>query len=378
MNAASCRILRPPSSEDQARRFLERLAALRNEQPSLLLGLQDLLLGFERRVALLERCLPLNFKDEVSALEKALQRGEYRFPRFAYASSAAEMAKISRELANFCATLRSLRVSERFAAVLFHLTQRAEELLLEAQLGSTIGALSSELLGQRYMIGHDDALLAARLAEQWLVLPRDEPSAPSLVELGAFLRDRARAEGVDVLVQERPIASLAAASSDALVVQAGATVPRSEAERVWVHEVYAHLLPRRRGPHSCAPLAAGTRGAADDEEGRALCLEEESGLLSATRKRELAVRHVVATCARQDQSLLGDVALRLAGQGHDVGHIARALGRALRGGGLSREAIYLPAFLRVQRCLAANPELELWMQWGRVSAAAAAELNHWL
>lgn len=377
-SAASYLTLRPPSSEGQTRRFLEGLAALRTQQPTLLLGLQDRLLDFERRVALLERCLPINFKDEVDALGRALRQGQYRPPHFVYGGQDDQLEKIIRALTNFRADMARLDLGDRYAPVLFHLAKRGEEIHLEAQLAAAARTrLPMDVLRQRYVIEPHDAVLAARLAEQWLAL-QDEPSDTPLIELGPFLRARARAEGIDVIVQERRIASLAAVSSDALVVQAGATVPRAEAERIWVHEVFAHFLPRRRGPHSCAPLAVGTQGGADDEEGRALCLEEESGLLLVARKRDLAVRHLIATRARQDQSQLGALALRLAGQGHDVDGIARAVGRALRGGGLAREAIYLPAFLRVRRCLAANPHVELWMQWSRVSAAAAVQLDHWL
>jgi len=375
----SCPTLQRPSFEEQERRFLDRLAALRNEQPSLLLALQDLLLDFERRIALLERCLPVNFSEAVFELEQGMRRGQYRAPRFVYARPDSEIGQVAREMASLCRTLGGLRISERFRPVLAHLVERAFELNLEAQLAvAGQSTPASNLVGQRYLIESGDAELAARLAEQWLSAEDEERVDDGVVELATFLRARAQAEGVAVMVLERPIASLAAASTDGLAVQPGARVAHAEAERIWVHEVHAHFLPRRRGPHSCAPLAAGTKGGADDEEGRALWLEQKFGLLRAARKRDLAVRHVIATTVRTDKARLGEVVLKLLAEGCDARCVARAVARALRGGGLAREAIYLPAFFRVKRCLEAHPQAELWMRWGRVSAAAAVELDHWL
>jgi hypothetical protein len=49
--------------------------------------------------------------------------------------------------------------------------------------------------------------------------------------------------------------------------------------------------------------------------------------------------------------------------------------RAHRGGGLARELVYLVAFSRVRRAFDADPECESWLERGRVSAAAVADLR---
>jgi hypothetical protein len=56
----------------------------------------------------------------------------------------------------------------------------------------------------------------------------------------------------------------------------------------------------------------------------------------------------------------------------------RITARVHRGGGLGREAVYLPAFLRVEAALAARPELDRVLGSGRVAVDAADVLGPWV
>lgn len=372
----SCPTSLPPNSEDRERAFLHELGERRDQQPRLLLALQDLLLDFERRIALIERSLPLNFQEEVRDLEVELGKRAFRAPRFRYPAS--RVGVLVREVNELCASLCALRVPEPWQLVVQLLVKRADELSLEAQLVDALGKTARpELVALRYPIEREQWTLASDLANEWL-MEGPERVADRDVDLAHFLRERARTDRIDLPVIERSIAAIAAVSADGLLVQTGARVIPREAERIWVHEVHAHFLPRQRGSHSFAPLAAGCEGAGSDEEGRALLLEKRCGLLSVARRQQLAVRHLVATTVRQDPIHLGERAVQLVERGAEPATVARAVCRSLRGGGLAREAVYLPALLQVERTFTDRPELELWMKWGRVSVAAAAQLENWL
>ncbi|HXK17562.1 MAG TPA: tyrosine/phenylalanine carboxypeptidase domain-containing protein, partial [Polyangiaceae bacterium] len=118
---------------------------------------------------------------------------------------------------------------------------------------------------------------------------------------------------------------------------------------------------------------AGTARASEDEEGRAILLEERAGLLELERRRELARRYLAATSVREAASFWDTVTLL--GQTGATAAAAIELGcRVHRGGGLGRELIYLTGYCRVAAALAARPELEALQASGRVSLSAAAAL----
>jgi hypothetical protein len=56
----------------------------------------------------------------------------------------------------------------------------------------------------------------------------------------------------------------------------------------------------------------------------------------------------------------------------------RITARVYRGGGLGREIVYLPAFLRVDAALAKAPHLDAVFGAGRVSVATAELLRPWV
>jgi len=117
----------------------------------------------------------------------------------------------------------------------------------------------------------------------------------------------------------------------------------------------------------------------DDQEGRALLLEEEAGFFDALRKRELGMRHLAARAALDGASFVDVVAL-LRSRGAAVRTAVRIALRVARGatgeGGLGREVVYLTARVRVAR--ARRSELgnviEGVMARGRVAANVAPAL----
>ena len=159
-----------------------------------------------------------------------------------------------------------------------------------------------------------------------------------------------------------------------IYVKPGQWLSERSARRLVVHEVHGHVLPReaaRREPIGL--FLVGTRGGSDDEEGRALLFEKRHALLDAERRFELALRHEAARQAREGADFVGLAQLAIA-LGADLDMALRIAERALRGGGLGRELVYLPALARVESTLDHEPELESWLARGRLSLDAARVL----
>jgi hypothetical protein len=144
---------------------------------------------------------------------------------------------------------------------------------------------------------------------------------------------------------------------------------------LWAHEVHGHLLPRLRSKAEGTPFRIGTKGCSQDEEGRALLLEERAGALSTQRRVEVAVRFQLGRAAQIGPEEACRCAKELLARGVSSSDVARNLTRALRGGGLGREQIYLPAYLRVTSAFAENPGWERFMERGRISVDGARALE---
>ena len=65
-------------------------------------------------------------------------------------------------------------------------------------------------------------------------------------------------------------------------------------------------------------------------------------------------------------------------RGAPLADALRIAARVHRGGGLAREAVYLPALLRVEAALADEAQLDEVLGAGRVSVDAASALRGWV
>lgn len=343
----------------------------------------------ERHIALLDRCTPENARAERARLARVYGSADVStspFERRArwVLSRAPALDEVKRLLRSVLPALQSDALYPFYA-------DRCEELLLEAELVESRGTPAfRELARLRYRLEPSDLAAANELAAGWLegspgaeVPLRDAARREAGVELAAALRARLDALGLDVPVVERDNLATAAAVGDSVVYVSGdVTRDPDVVARIVLHEIEGHLLPRHSAKSApCALLSIGARGAGEDEEGRALLLEERAGFLSdgaaagPARRRELALRHLAAVAVR-DGAELEDVMQLLTARGMSVAPAVRLAERVVRGGGLGREVAYLPALLRVRRAFSAEPELEEWFRRGRVSIAAARALSH--
>jgi hypothetical protein len=263
--------------------------------------------------------------------------------------------------------------------------ERADELELEARLVEARGTANFRLLAAERFPEPPLALARACdvfvaeaerlvLDESQPLYPSDDPNEPR--SLVSRLRLKVRELGLACVVRiARSQLAAAATGTGVVSVRAGMRLTATATERIALHELLGHALPRARARYASPPLLrAGTRGAADDEEGRALVVERRANLLDAERQRELALRHVAAVGVRRGAEPRDTAAMLLA-RGAPLERAVELTLRVHRGGGLAREIVYLPAYFAVASAFAEEPSLERWFERGRIGLAAARELN---
>lgn len=346
-------------------------------RPLTLPELDRLLAHAERAAALLERCRPLNGPE---ALDRTLARwnaGEPAAPELRYGPKP--------DLGALCEALEQVALASDLADPLAALyAARARELRLEARIAEAVDTPALRALAaERFPVDETqhgeradaEARLWASLApmsEGPRIAAEDPDDARSLLNV---LRSLVGAMRLPVRVTVTPHLSSAAATGDGvIVVREGVTHRPDSARRIALHEVRGHVLPRLRARSERLGLfaVASPRGA-DDEEGRALLIEERSGLLDDDRRRELGLRHLVALATRRGADFVESVRLALS-RDVPLADALRLVLRVHRGGGLARELVYLPALHRVRAAFAADPSLESWFERGRIGVEAARVL----
>lgn len=340
------------------------------------------LLQASARVRLVGQATPENLQEELVSLHSDFARGQPRNPRFRYLPPMAE-DDLLRRLERAADTLAARgRLGRTYA-------RRADELALEQRLCQTVGQPSFEPLARRRFAAQDQHDQAAdRLCARWLrrgpaaaargpQIRSDDPSDPR------SLLSRMRAElwahrlEVRVVPTER-LAALAATGPGVIYVAAERQLALADVERTVLHEVEGHALPRWRARTARLSIfACGTARGSDEQEGRALVLEQEAGWLDGRRKQELALRHLAAGTVQQGASFV-ETMDRLGRHPAELDHRLRIAARVHRGGGLGRERVYLPAYLRVQAAWQHQPEIDQVLAAGRVAVREAAALHPWV
>jgi hypothetical protein len=332
----------------------------------------------ERSIALLERARPLNFASERARLLESWRSGRVTAPAFQYAPPPA----LSALRAALDAVIAGVESDDAWGSIY---AGRAFELGLEARAAEAVGTPDfAERAAARFP---DDETTLGRLANKWSAawqaqdsgleadrqhVSDDDRDPHSLVAcMRRAVGERRLAVRV-VISAELP--TLAAAAAGVVFVRARQLHTLTEARRIVVHEIEGHVLPRvRASGEELGLFALGTAGGSDDQEGRALLLEEQSKTLDARRRATLARRHAAARALRQGASWVETVEL-LIELGSELGQAIDLASRIHRGGGLGREIVYLPALARVRAAAEQEPWLLSWLERGRISVAAAREL----
>lgn len=329
---------------------------------------------------LLGSLTPRNLASELDELCRAWRRGEERAPRFRYRRNEPG-AGLRRELSQGAALWAGRGVlGQRYA-------ERAQELLLELKLTAEtspreFARLAARRFGERDRF--DDE--ADEISATWLddgpgeALPADAVSDDRSDPRSLLSLLQAEANRQRLAVEIRPVAglaALAAAGPSVIYVVAGRRIAPTDAARTVLHEIHGHALPGARGQSARLGLfEVGTAYGMDDQEGRALLLEDDAGLLDQRRRFELGLRHTAARAAAAGASFV-ETARGLARYPTPLFDRLRITCRVHRGGGLARERIYLPAYLRVCAARAADPTVDQVMSRGAIAVPAVHELRTW-
>ncbi|HEX2879290.1 MAG TPA: tyrosine/phenylalanine carboxypeptidase domain-containing protein, partial [Polyangiaceae bacterium] len=334
------------------------------------------LLQAQQTVALLQRCQPLNMRRELARLQRAFREGTQTTPRFEYAR-VPRLDGLRSELAAFAELASCGPWGELLA-------ERAAEIANEAALVQTLGTPSFVIAAhRRYWQPHAAAMTEASvLVKTWLDSPRTTGSEGKLHRTDDRHDPESLLRRIETLLGERRLpfrvqvisnlVPVAATGDGVILIAEGRQLSALETARVAVHEVLAHALPRAL---ATAPLwQLGTAGAADEEEGRALLIEQRHDLMGEERRFALALRHLAAQALFDGASYVEVVRLLL-DRGCASDQAVMVTARVFRGGGLGREIVYLPALLRVSAGLRADPSLEQWLERGRVALHWAPRLK---
>jgi hypothetical protein len=342
-------------------------------------AVEKLLVRAAGEVRMLAATSPLDASAERARLVEALRAGKPTSPRWTYAPVGHDELRRGLDAAE-----RALAAETPTPLCVAHL-DRVRELAVEAALCAASGTPAlAHLARERFGAPAQPVLReASATCAAWLAEPCPEPGPVLLSDdtdprslLSRMRAEVGRLRLPFVVVVQPSLAPLAATGDQAILVAAGRPVSEQDVERTVLHEIDGHVRPRVRARG--APLVllrVGTARGTDDQEGRALLLEERARLLGARRRRQLAARHRAveamlggATFAEVTMTLMRD---------HDVtAEEAVVCGeRAFRGSdgmrpGLGRERVYLESFVRVRAYLAARPEDERILAAGQVSLEA--------
>lgn len=336
-----------------------------------------------KRVTIISRATPANLRHELERLIDAWESGRQIAPELRYAHGpmlddlVAPLSRLADELA------REGDLGAVYA-------ERASELALEARIVDRVGTPECSALTVRRFGPRDDCSAEAdALAHAWAQRSEPEVGGP-LVRSDDASDPRSLLSRIRRGIGERKLAvrvvvvenlsPLAAVGDGVIQIAEGRMLSSGDAERTALHEIEGHLVPQARAAREALGIFAfGTAGGSDDQEGRALAIERRAGLLLSGRQAELGRRHLAAKAVHEGAHFV-ETARLLLDQGAETASALRTALRAHRGsfegrGGLGREIVYLPALLRVERLLAADPGADDVLGRGRVATAHVGVLS---
>jgi hypothetical protein len=272
--------------------------------------------------------------------------------------------------------------------------ERAREVEIEVALVVARGETRfAELAARRHPHRGELSRCADELARSWMGDDQAADEAPEDEALAAIVvsdddRDPGSLVsrlGVEIARARLPyrvsvstdLAPLAATGEEIVHVGAGRRLTRADVERTVLHEIEGHARPRVVARQQREPLfSLGSARGTDDQEGRALLLEERHRHLTCARRRGLARRHLACIAMRGGADFV-EVVRELTGAHGASAREAVIIGeRVFRGSdgtfpGLGRERSYLESYLDVRAAFADDPTLEEIVASGQISVAAA-------
>ena len=336
------------------------------------------------RVRMIAATTPIDLAGELERLLAKWNAGEVCSPQFSYPEP-----QDHHELITTLERLAEWLDKEGQLGAIY--ADRAREIAAEAAVCSASGTPHLRKCARYRFSRRDDFDDAADvLVKDWL----DEPFDTSPIDAANLVRSDDARDARSLLVRlraemgarkipfrivvARDSSALAATGDSFVQIASGRMMTVEDVERTVLHEIEGHVLPRcRASAQRMGIFAIGTRFGVDDQEGRALNIERRAGFLKGSRRRELAWRHRAARMLEGDAEFVEAVRV-LIQAGAGIPDALRITARVFRGGGLGREIVYLPAFLRVDAALVRAPHLDDVLCAGRVAVGAAELLRPWV
>jgi hypothetical protein len=349
------------------------------------LAVERLVVLAARQVQLLRSLTPLDARRERARLAEAVRGGRSASPRWTYARVDHDELRRALDAAG-----RSLSAATETPLDAVYL-ERVRELALEAELCAAAGTAVLGRLARERFAPRSPAVArrASSLCEAWLAEPVVPARGEAIASDGADPRSLLSLMRAEVgrlhlpftVVTQSSLAPLAATGDGVILVAPDRPVTEEDAARTVLHEIDGHARPRARAAETALVIfRAGTARGIDDQEGRALWLEERAGFLGPRLRRQLAARH--RACEAMTAGAAFDDVVRSLTRDHglDAFQAVVVAERAFRGGdgvspGLGRERVYLEALVRVREHLAARPEDDAVLAAGQVSVDAASTLR---
>jgi hypothetical protein len=344
------------------------------------------------QIRLIRSVTPTNADNELEELAQAFRRGAPRLPRWRY-----DAPPVPPELSRVLEALASFLDKEPPLGPLY--AARARELRLEAALVDAAGTPRLTALARERFLASGEPTEDARRADDLALLwtseagPRRERAAFERAPptrscdaknprslLSRLASEVGRKRLPMRVFAQAGMASLAATGDGVILVAENKWLSAGDVERTVLHEIEGHALPRARAARApLALFAIGTARGIDDQEGRAIALEEKAGFLDKARQFELGCRHLGAR-ATLDGADFTEVVALLRGRGAVLESALRIAARVQRGslgvGGLGREVVYLTARCKLERLVRTplGPTIERVMRGGRIAADVALDL----
>lgn len=347
--------------------------------------IERLLARATHEVRVLSVLTPTDAQPERARLIAELRAGRPASPRWTYAPRPHD------ELRRALDAAESILERGELSPIETLFLERARELGLEAAMCAHAGRPElARLARARFEPSVPRvARAASQLCADWLaeasgsaVGPHRRSNDPDPRSLLSLMREAVGRLRLPFRVVESPwLAPLAATGERVILVATDRLVTDEDARRTVLHEIEGHARPRAQSIHAPSALfRIGTARGTDDQEGRAVLLEERAGLLGPRRRRQLAARHRAVEAMLAGASF-ADVARQLvSGCGLEPVDAIIVAERAFRGSdgthpGLGRERVYLESLVRVREHLAARPQDDAIMASGQIGVASLEALR---
>ena len=208
----------------------------------------------------------------------------------------------------------------------------------------------------------------------------DDPTDPSSL-LSRMRAELSRARLPFRVAVSPDLAPLAATGEEIVHIGGGRRLTRADVERTVLHEIEGHVRPRVQARQQREPIfTVGTARGTDDQEGRALLLEERHLHLTRARRQGLARRHLACVAMRGGADFVAVMRMLLDDHGASPREAVVIGERIFRGSdgtfpGLGRERGYLESYLDVRDAFAADAALEHVVAAGQIAVATAPLLT---